>query len=236
MLLELQKERRKNRIDNDLNKYWPNINHICPKTVTSQNQESLWPQQDKYTVFIYQGTPTKLNASGWNYWKQKVCEEKQSGRGENKRMSNCPPPPRPSVSDSWLVLSNGGDWKTASASVLETLNLEFSVKENSFKTEDEEMKHLEINPGQENHEPTCTIGIATEVPQAAGESESLGAGEEQSSGWKGCPLSGPYLLLRFNVLRCSVVRTAQPCGFCLCFQIVPSPLIDSEINLSGHEQ
>lgn len=121
MLLELQKERRRNRIDNGLNQYWPQIIHICPKTITSQNQGSQWPQQDKYVVFIYQETPTELKASGWNYWKQEVCKEK-SWRGKHKHRWYCPvppPPPSKSKSDSQLVLRNSGDWKTVSASVLE---------------------------------------------------------------------------------------------------------------------
>lgn len=33
----------KEQYGGDLNKYWPQITHMCPKTITSQNQGSLTP-------------------------------------------------------------------------------------------------------------------------------------------------------------------------------------------------
>lgn len=140
-------------------------------------------------------------------------------------MSHCPPHPPPSpgvrvTADlSWGTLETGrqyllGCWKNPTA-----LLLGFSVKGKSFKPEGEEMIPLELNPSQENHEPNCTIGIATGSSLGLKGKDScwkvriLGTEEEQSSGWKGCPLSGPYLLLRFDIITCSVVLTAQPCGF-----------------------
>lgn len=103
-----------------------------------------------------------------------------------------------------------------------TLNLEFTVKEKSSKTEGEiNKKQFQINKSLGN---LSSANLNTRIDKEVLLAEqkwcdtwwkfrSTGKEEEHYSGLKGCILSGPHLLLRFNLIRYPLELSAQPSVF-----------------------